>query len=65
MRRAKVGTLTHTVSVFLDWSERTKHEAATSTTATKTAAALSTAARKKLVSECRAETIKRACRAKI
>ncbi|KAJ1675916.1 hypothetical protein EV182_000340 [Spiromyces aspiralis] len=43
---------------FLDWRDRSKHEAAVEA---KTAAALSTAARKKLISECQAETIKRAC----
>ncbi|KAJ1676385.1 hypothetical protein EV182_008296, partial [Spiromyces aspiralis] len=53
------------LAAFLDWNERTKHEAAATATATKTAAALSLAARKKLISESRAETIKRVCRAKI
>ncbi|KAJ1680289.1 hypothetical protein EV182_000275 [Spiromyces aspiralis] len=52
------------LAAFLDWNERTKREAATAT-ATKTAAALSLAARKKLISKSRAETIKRTCRAKI
>ncbi|KAJ1672634.1 hypothetical protein EV182_006798, partial [Spiromyces aspiralis] len=52
------------LAALIDWSERTKREAATAT-ATKTAAALSMAAREKLISESRAETIKRACRAKI
>ncbi|KAJ1678013.1 hypothetical protein EV182_004962 [Spiromyces aspiralis] len=52
------------LAAFLDWNERTEREA-TSATATKTAAALSPAARKKLISESRAETIKRVCRAKI
>ncbi|KAJ1671141.1 hypothetical protein EV182_007799, partial [Spiromyces aspiralis] len=53
------------LAAFLDWNEHTKREAATSATTTKTAAALSPAARKKLISESRAETIKRICRAKI
>ncbi|KAJ1674021.1 hypothetical protein EV182_004127, partial [Spiromyces aspiralis] len=52
------------LAAFLDWDEHSKREAAAAT-ATKTAAALSPAARKKLISESRAETIKRACRAKI
>ncbi|KAJ1679591.1 hypothetical protein EV182_001732 [Spiromyces aspiralis] len=52
------------LAASLDWSERSKREAVSST-ATKTAAALSLATRKKLISECRAETIKRVCRAKI
>ncbi|KAJ1676940.1 hypothetical protein EV182_007202, partial [Spiromyces aspiralis] len=52
------------LAAFLDWSERSKREAAP-TTATKTTAALSPTARKKLISKSRAETIKRACRAKI
>ncbi|KAJ1676629.1 hypothetical protein EV182_007800, partial [Spiromyces aspiralis] len=52
------------LAAFLDWNECTKREA-TSAIATKTAAALSPAARKKLISESQAETIKRVCRAKI
>ncbi|KAJ1676159.1 hypothetical protein EV182_008747, partial [Spiromyces aspiralis] len=52
------------LAAFLDWNECTKREAA-SATATKTAATLSPAARKKLISKCQAETIKRVCRAKI
>ncbi|KAJ1679172.1 hypothetical protein EV182_002593 [Spiromyces aspiralis] len=51
------------LAAFLDWNEHTKREAAA--TATKTAAALSPAARKKLISKSRAETIKRVCRVKI
>ncbi|KAJ1676296.1 hypothetical protein EV182_008476, partial [Spiromyces aspiralis] len=52
------------LAAFLDWSECSKHKTAP-TTATKITAALSQAARKKLISESRAETIKRVCRAKI
>ncbi|KAJ1674382.1 hypothetical protein EV182_003390, partial [Spiromyces aspiralis] len=52
------------LAAFLDWNECTKCEAA-SATATKTATALSPAARKKLISESRAEMIKRVCRVKI
>ncbi|KAJ1676118.1 hypothetical protein EV182_008845 [Spiromyces aspiralis] len=39
------------LAAFLDWNEHTKCEAATSATTTKTAAALSLVARKKLISE--------------
>ncbi|KAJ1677673.1 Structural maintenance of chromosomes protein 3 [Spiromyces aspiralis] len=52
------------LAALLDWSEHSKREAAP-TTATKTTAALSLAARKKLINKSRAETIKRVCRAKI
>ncbi|KAJ1676443.1 hypothetical protein EV182_008187, partial [Spiromyces aspiralis] len=52
------------LAAFLDWSKCTKREAA-SASATKTTAALSLMARKKLISEYQAETIKRVCRAKI
>ncbi|KAJ1672688.1 hypothetical protein EV182_006692, partial [Spiromyces aspiralis] len=48
------------LTALINWNECTKREAAT-----KTAAALSPVARKKLISESRAETIKRVCRAKI
>ncbi|KAJ1669377.1 hypothetical protein EV182_008788, partial [Spiromyces aspiralis] len=45
------------LAAFLNWNECTKRKAAATATATKTAATLSPVARKKLISESRAETI--------